>query len=203
MVYEPSTFEKEVSKMEFVNLKAIVLRLKDVKEKEKLSIQDIVNRVAESGGYISESTVRRVFKDNSENELGFTYKNALKPIADVLLTDEEETADDPALPEKNKALHAIIEEKNRQIEVLQEKNDSLTVQLEELKRNVDEVRKQYDARIDSLWEQIHLKDRRMDSKDELIQRVMDANDQKDKTINELNESVRDLLKRCQMCEKKK
>ena len=203
MVYEPSTFEKEVSKMEFVNLKAIVLRLKDIKEKEKLSVQDIVNRVIESGGYISESTVRRVFKDNSENELGFTYKNALKPIADVLLTDEEETDDDPALPEKNKALHAIIEEKNRQIEVLQDKLDLMAAQFEESRRSNDIIRKQYDARIDSLWDQIHLKDRRMDEKDEMIRRVMDANDQKDRTINELNESIRDLLNRCQMCEKKK
>lgn len=158
--------------MEFVNLKEIVLRLKAVRDTEHLSISDIMTRLEESGSVLAESTVRRVFRDNSENDLGFTYAKVLKPIADVLL-NEEETRDDPALLEKNEALHAIIVEKNREIEVLQDKVDLLTAQNEELKQRIDDIRKQYDTRIDSLWEQIHIKDKRMDEKDIIIHRLMD------------------------------
>ena len=159
--------------MEFVNLKEIVLQLKAVKEKEKLSVQDIIDKVEESGADVSESTIRRVFRDNSENDLGFTYARALKPIADVLLANEAELQDDPALHEKNRALNAIIEEKNREIEVLEDKVETLTARIEELKKANDDIRKMYDARIDSLWEQIHIKDKRMDEKDVLINRLMD------------------------------
>lgn len=152
--------------MEFVNLKEIVLRLKAVKEKDHLSINDIMEKLETSGSYLSESTVRRVFRDNSENDLGFTYAKALKPIADILLDDESETADDPALLEKYEALHAIIKEKNRTIEILEQKVDELSAQL-------DGFRKEYDLRLRFLRDQIELKDKRMDEKDEIIRRLME------------------------------
>lgn len=152
--------------MEFVNLKEIVLRLKAVKEKDHLSINDIMEKLEMSGSYLSESTVRRVFRDNSENDLGFTYAKVLKPIADILLDDESETADDPALLEKYEALHAIIKEKNRTIEILEQKVDELSAQL-------DGSRKEYDLRLRFLRDQIELKDKRMDEKDEIIRRLMD------------------------------
>lgn len=152
--------------MEFVNLKDIVLRLKAVREKEKLSITDIMSRLEAAGENVSESAVRRVFRDNSETDLGFTYQKVLKPIADVLLAEEEESASDPALLEKNEALHAIIREKNRTIEMLQDKVDKLTEQM-------DAFRKEYDLRLRFLRDQIELKDKRMDEKDEIIHRLMD------------------------------
>ena len=152
--------------MEFVNLKDIVLRLKAVREKEKLSIADIMSKLEAAGENVSESAVRRVFRDNSETDLGFTYQKVLKPIADVLLAEEEESASDPALLEKNEALHAIIREKNRTIEMLQDKVDKLTEQM-------DAFRKEYDLRLRFLRDQIELKDKRMDEKDEIIHRLMD------------------------------
>ena len=173
MTLKPSTFDKGVSELEFVNLKEIVLRLKAVKEKDNLSIADIMERLEAAGEFLSESTVRRVFKDNSENELGFTYQKVLRPIADVILNEEDETADDPALLEKNEALHSIVREKNRIIESLQSKVELLEKQNDTIKSQIDDIRKSYDARIDSLWEQIHIKDRRMDEKDEIIRKLMD------------------------------
>ena len=152
--------------MEFVNLREIVLRLKEVREKEHLSISEIMSKLEAAGSFLSESTVRRVFHDNSENDLGFTYAKVLKPIADVLLDEDEETADDPALLEKNEALHAIIREKNRNIEMLQAKVDELSAQL-------DSFRKEYDLRLRFLRDQIELKDRRMDEKDEIIKKLME------------------------------
>lgn len=166
----PSTFENGVVKMELANLKDIVLKLKAVREKEELSIHDIMDRLEATGAYISETTVRRVFRDNSENELGFTYAKVLKPIADVMLGEE---ADDPALLEKNGALHAIIREKNRTIETLQGKLDSAADQIDTLKQQYDALRKECDLRLRFLRDQIELKDRRMDEKDEIIKKLME------------------------------
>ena len=157
--------------MELANLKEIVLKLKAVKEKDGLSIHDIMDRIEASGAFISESTVRRVFRDNSEDELGFTYAKVLKPIADVLIG--EETADDPALLEKNGALHAIIREKNRTIESLQEKLDAANARIETIRQQFDNVRAEYDTRLRFLRDQIELKDKRMDEKDEIIRKLMD------------------------------
>lgn len=170
MIETPSTFENGVRKMELANLRDIVLKLKAVRDKENLSIHDIMDRLEATGSYLSESTVRRVFRDNSENELGFTYAKAVKPIADILLSEE---ADDPALLEKNGALHAIIREKNRTIESLQEKLETAAGQIDELKKQYDALRREVDLRLRFLRDQIELKDRRMDEKDEIIKKLME------------------------------
>jgi Fe2+ or Zn2+ uptake regulation protein len=159
--------------LEFVNLKEIVLQLKAIKEKDNLTINEIMMRLEESGSSLSESTIRRVFKDNSENDGGFTYEKVLKPIAEVLLPEESEMSDDPALFEKNEALHAIIKEKNRVIETLQDKIEDLNSQNSVLKQQIDGFRKEYDLRLRFLRDQIELKDKRMDEKDEIIKRLMD------------------------------
>jgi hypothetical protein len=46
-------------------------------------------------------------------------------------------------------------------------------QNEEMRQRMDDVKRVYDTRIDALWEQIHLKDKRMDEKDDIIRRLMD------------------------------
>lgn len=171
MIEKPSRFDGRVSNMEFVNLYDIVLKLKAVREKEGLSIKDILDRLELEGYHLAESTVRRVFQENSEVKLGFTYAKVLKPIADVLL-EENDTEDDPALREKNEALHSIIKEKNREIESLQSKNDELIIQLDDIKHQLDDIREAYDKRIDALWKQIHIKDRRIDEKEETIQKLL-------------------------------
>ena len=168
-----TNYDERLSKMEFVNLKEIVLRLKAVKEKDNLSISEIEERLESSGYNLSDSTVRRVFRDNSENDLGFTYAKVLKPIADVLLDEESETPEDQSLFEKNEALHSIIKEKNRIIEGLQDQIEILTSQNEGLKKQIDEFRKEYDLRLRFLRDQIEKKDAMMDQKDQIIQRLMD------------------------------
>lgn len=172
MIEISSKFDWKVSNMEFINLHDIVLKLKAVKDKEDLSIADISRLLDSIGCHLADSTIRRVFRDNSENELGFTYQKVVKPIAEVLL-EGEETIDDPALLEKNEALQSIIKEKNREIEVLQSKIDDLIAANDELKIRIDDIRAVYDKRVSDLWDQIHIKDKRMDEKDEIIKRLMD------------------------------
>jgi Fe2+ or Zn2+ uptake regulation protein len=173
MKEEPSTLTERMSPVEFANTKDIILTLKAVKEKNCLSISDIMKKLEDADQPISESTVRRVFRENSENDGGFVYDRSIKPIADVLLDETNETVEDTALLEKNEALHAIIKEKNRIIENLHEKIDILSEQNESLKKQYDDLRKECDLRLRFLRDQIEKKDARMDQKDAIIQRLMD------------------------------
>lgn len=170
---ESSTLTERMSNVEFANTKEIILKLKAVKEKNNLSISDIMEKLEIANQPLSESTVRRVFRENSENDGGFVYDRSIRPIADVLLDEEEETAEDTALFEKNEALHAIIREKNRTIENLQSRIDVLTAQNDDLKKQLDEVREAETRKLSFLRNQIELKDKRMDEKDAIIARLMD------------------------------
>lgn len=62
----------------------LILQLKQIRKERGLSYQDIMDLVKQSGGYISLSTVRRVFAEDSENK-GFRYEDSIKPLVIALL----------------------------------------------------------------------------------------------------------------------
>lgn len=64
----------------------IILRLKRVKAARGLSCGRICSMVAEAGGSVSLSTVKRVFADGSE-DWSFRVCDTVQPIADVLLAE--------------------------------------------------------------------------------------------------------------------
>lgn len=64
----------------------IILRLKRVKAARGLSCGRICAMVAEAGGSVSLSTVKRVFADGSE-DWSFRVCDTVQPIADVLLAE--------------------------------------------------------------------------------------------------------------------
>lgn len=66
----------------------IILRLKRVKAARGLSCGRICSMVAEAGGSVSLSTVKRVFADGSE-DWSFRVCDTVQPIADVLLAQYE------------------------------------------------------------------------------------------------------------------
>jgi hypothetical protein len=135
----------------------IITKLKKVREENGLSYQRIVDLVEKNGGYVSISTVRRVFEDGSES-YGFQYENTLKPIADAVLGiysySEDVTADEAD------AMKAIIDYKSDRIE-----------QLEAQLRRCEES---YKRRIDFLKGQIALKDMRIDRRDEMIEKLVEV-----------------------------
>lgn len=135
----------------------IITKLKKVREENGLSYQRIVDLVEKNGGYVSISTVRRVFEDGSES-YGFQYENTLKPIADAVLgiySDSEDVTADEA-----DAMKAIIDYKSDRIE-----------QLEAQLRRCEES---YKRRIDFLKGQIALKDMRIDRRDEMIEKLVEV-----------------------------
>lgn len=134
----------------------IITKLKKVREENGLSFQKIVELVEQNGGNVSLSTVKRVFEDGSES-YGFQYENTLKPIADAVLGIYTESA--AATPDEADALKAIIDYKSDKI-------TELTAQLERTEES-------YCRRLDFLKDQIALKDKRIDRRDDMIERLLD------------------------------
>ena len=137
--------------MEVSKTAEVITRLKAVREASGLSIAEISRRVSASGGYVSETTVRRVFSDGSE-EAGFNYDSSIRPIAEALLSEDAGSA-------RDNALLSIIGLKNAQIDAMRKQFESRC--------------EEYRSRIEFLRGQIEKKDEYMGKKDAIIERLLD------------------------------
>lgn len=137
----------------------IIIRLKAVREKHGLSYQKIADMVEQRGSYVSLSTVKRVFEDGSES-YGFQYGNTLKPIADAVLGVYEPSEKDDVTIDEVDALKAVVAYNSEMIKALSAK--------------LADAETAYAARIDFLKAQIALKDERIDKRDVLIEKLLDA-----------------------------
>ena len=129
----------------------IILQLKKIKNERELSTQDIYEMVKAARLPTSESSVRRVFADGSE-EKNFRYQDTIKPIAQVLLGVKDEG--EPLNPSEADALKNIALLKESMINELQSENDKLKKRIEVLEKAKDD----YIGEIAFLKEQIVRKD---------------------------------------------
>ena len=136
----------------------IISRLKKVREENGLSYQRISDLVEQNGGYVSLSTIRRVFEEGSE-AYGWQYENTLRPIADAVLgvyAPSEGVADEETV----EALRAVIRYKNER--------------LAELEALLARTEDSYRRRLEFVKDQVTLKDARIDRRDDLIERLVDV-----------------------------
>lgn len=143
--------------MELSTKQDLIRKLKDAKEKNEITYPRIMERMEKNGKYVSLSTLRRVFAEGSEMGAGsFSYENTLMPIAEAIL-NAEDVPTEPGSPcaAEIDGLKAVIRVQNEEI-----------ARLHELKEHLDD-------RVTFLMQQIEIKDRRMDEKDEIIKRLMD------------------------------
>ena len=146
------------------NTKDIILKLKEVREQKHLSLNDIVNLVESNGGYISRSTVQRMFQEGSEN-CSFKYDESLRPVANALLDiDRIEPEDDL----DTQALKVLLQYKNTRIQELETQLDK-----EKLKSmdKLEAERERSQRSIDFLKDQIEKKDTRIDT---LLEHIMNC-----------------------------
>ena len=146
------------------NTKDIILKLKEVREQKHLSLNDIVNLVESNGGYISRSTVQRMFQEGSEN-CSFKYDESLRPVANALLDiDRIEPEDDL----DTQALKVLLQYKNNRIQELETQLDK-----EKLKSmdKLEAERERSQRSIDFLKDQIEKKDTRIDT---LLEHIMNC-----------------------------
>ena len=149
--------------MEIEKLKRkTIRRLKQIKDEQNLSYGKIMSIMEERGQFVSESTLKRVFAEGSEDQ-NFRYQDSIAPIADVLLDIYGESSG----IEDVEAMHRIIREKNKLIEFLMIKLDEKEKEFEERKSLYEERKAQYEKTIDRFETQAA-------HKDELIERLLNA-----------------------------
>lgn len=126
----------------------IIRALQRVKDQQHLTIPQIRDKIAATGGFISVTTLRRVFAPGSDENDNFNYEATIRPIAQALLgvPDEE---DDERCRAKIETFEAIVEMKNDRIAALEDL-------------------------VAFLRHQIDKKDERMDRKDAIIERLLRA-----------------------------
>ena len=156
--------------------KDLILQLKAVKRERDLSCADIYGMVHDAGFSTSETSVRRVFAPESEDQ-NFRYQDTLQPIARVLLGVTEEGESMTAT--EADALKSIVLLKDSMIQDLQKENDLLLARIAQLERDIERMRvEEYELRIaeykDSLQrvrERVEKLDAQINRKDEYIDRV--------------------------------
>lgn len=142
--------------MELIATREIVLQLKAVKAERGLSWQDIKILLKNNGDYLAQSTLQRVFAEGSEDD-NFRYESTLAPLVRALLWQNggDDIADAAVADDRIAGLQAVILLKDAELEKLRDINEHL------------------ESRVEFLLEQIEKKDRRMDEKDALIQKLME------------------------------
>ena len=148
----------EIEKMK----RKTIRRLKEIKSEQGLSVPKIMDLMEERGQFVSESTIKRVFADGSE-EQSFRYQDSIAPIADVLL----DIYGDTSSLEDAESLRHIIREKNKLIEFLMIKLDEQEAAFESRKSMYEERKSIYDRNIARLENQI-------ERKDDLIERLLNT-----------------------------
>lgn len=156
MNQQPSTNELlEVSQMDFQSSRDLIIALKKAKKEREYTIPRLEEEILRNGGSVSQTTLKRVFKDGSE-DVYFNVEHTLIPIASVLLDGKD-------LPTPEDSPYSVeIELLKAELRVQVEKNESL--------RERNEI---LESRVNFLIEQIEKKDRRMDEKDEIIHKLME------------------------------
>ena len=146
--------------MDLTNTQEIILRLKAIKKEKDLTLSRIMDLLEANGDYLSMTTLRRVFAANSEQDDSFSYDKTIRPIARALLFHEGQSPEDTHISaEKLEGLKAIIWLKNEEID--------------RLEKQIEAIRAEYENRIAFLRGQIDKKDKRMDEKDMIINRLME------------------------------
>lgn len=147
----------------------LIVRLRGVRESQKLTIPQIETMVNKS---ISPATLYRFFEEESETKYKFT-QYTIDTLMTALLV--ENSRGDSVAMEKVGGFEAALQLKDEIIE-------SYRLQIEQIKAEHEKRCAEYEARL-SLWQhQIEKKDERMDRKDRIL-------DQKDEEIRQLRERV--------------
>lgn len=140
----------------------LIIQLKQYKEEHGFShkrIVDIVSEYADQNNtddYVSLSTVKRVFREGSEDDDSFNYDQTIRPIASALLGVESVS---PKAHDKDLSM-SLIRYKNERIQ--------------HLEKQIADEREQTERRIAFLTSQIDIKDGYLREKDRLISMMIEA-----------------------------
>lgn len=149
--------------------------MKVIKAEHNLSLSQILNIVADNGGYVSEKTVQKVFKEGNENSK-FHY-HTISDLFEALTAvygEDIETEDAAALrhiiSERNKQIDALI----IQIEDLQEEFDNRLVFYKNRKEQFEKTINILETQVEHLKQQLSDRKKSIARKDEILERLIFA-----------------------------
>ena len=146
--------------MNLTNTQEVILRLKAIKKENELTLPRIMDMIEANGDYLSMTTLRRVFAASSEQDDSFSYDKTIRPIARALLFQDEYDGKESVSPSMEiEGLKAVIRLKNEEIDLMKEQ--------------IEAIKGVYERRVAFLLDQIDKKDKRMDEKDKLIQKLIE------------------------------
>lgn len=132
----------------------IILKLKQIREERNLSLHDIYDLVCDAGGYLSLSSVKRVFAEGSEKQ-NFRYHDTIRPIVRALLGVNEETpANNDVTANEIDALKNVILLKDSIIGELENENKALSARNNALEEALQALREESQSKVDNLLDQI-------------------------------------------------
>ena len=146
-----------------------IKRLKQIKQEQGLSITQIMEIMEKQGKFVSESTLKKVFADGSEDK-PFRYQDSIAPVADVLLDIYGDTSglDDA------ESLRQIIREKNKLIELLVIKIEEKDEESKKHEKLYEDRKAAFERTIESLELQVHRLHEQVDRKDAMIEKMLDS-----------------------------
>ena len=140
--------------------KDLILRLKHIKEEQRLSYANIQRMIEENGDHLGSATIARVFANGSENQ-NFRYYDTLKPIAKVLLKLEEK---EDGISDEEQATKDVALIKDMEYRILLEKCHKYEERITYLEERVEYLKGQVDVH----QKAIERKDSQIAERDKII-----------------------------------
>jgi len=153
--------------METQSPRTIILDVKGMIKRKNLSVPDVLKLLEEEGEPQSETTIRRLVKDGSEDNDHFNFEMTIKPIADAFYRRFKANDD---LAQAQIDLYRHISEYKLEL-------------IESLRGQIAHMKEDHEKRCESCekWRadmqtQIAIKDRRMDEQAQRIDRLLERID---------------------------
>jgi Fe2+ or Zn2+ uptake regulation protein len=144
-----------------------IKQIREIIEKEKLSVADVVNSVYDNGENISERTVYKLLQDTEENDLRFRASTVLT-VYEALLSrfgDRSEIQDVATLK------HIIVEQ-DKQIDRLVMQLEEMTKEYECRDKIYDDRKRVFESTIDLIKSQLAFKDDEIKTQATLIEKLI-------------------------------
>ena len=143
----------------------MIKEMKEIKACSKLTYMDIMEEMAEldESTIVSLSTLRRVFRDGSENKAGsFNFDDTITPVYNAVKALAGKPKDDSPYVKELDGYKAVIRVQNEELDRLLELKEHLENRVDFLIRQIDTK----DGLINYLMQQLN-------EKDETIHKLMD------------------------------
>ena len=144
----------------------LLLRLRKIKDQEKLTVAKIAEMIEANGDNISETTIRRVMTEDRN----YRYFDTLQPIAKVLLKLDEV---EEGVSDEEQATKDVALIKDMEYKLLLEKCKKYEERVKYLEERVEYLKDQvsvHQAAIERKDEQIAARDKSIQKRDEVIER---------------------------------